>query len=118
MPGCTDHSCHENVQRNSKCVEEIKAKLSTFLTQDAARWGIGILVVILLAFTGAWGKTQYDVSKIRVSSAVQAERYGNILTVLAELKEGQTTMTDVHKAITYRMKNKPTPNNKDDNGDR
>ena len=57
-------------------------------------------------------------SKIKVSSAVQAERYGNILTVLTELKEGQTTMTDVHKAITDRMKNKPTPNNKDDNGDR
>jgi len=113
---CPDQECHQGKEDLKKCVNEMKKELPKFLSKSTARWGVGILVLIMLAFSAAWGKTQYDVSNVKTDTAVQNERYGNILKALEELSKRQITLKDIHEAITSRIKHTPK-NDDDDDGE-
>jgi len=114
MGSCPDQSCHETVQNIKKCQEDIKKELPNKVSKGTVKWGVGILVVIMLAVSGAWGKTLVDtnkrVNKIETDSAVQTERYQQILNVLKELKENQITVEKIHEEITKRIRRNRSTN--------
>ena len=60
---CPDSECHDNLSRIGKCVEEIKKMLPTFVAKSTAKWLIGIMLSMLVAFALAWGNTRSEVVK-------------------------------------------------------
>lgn len=48
------------------------------ITSATVKWAVGIIVIFILAFAGAWGKTQTDMYSIKSDVKVAEARYENI----------------------------------------
>jgi len=60
---CPSPECHHDKERLSKCVDEIKKTLSSFLTKSTAKWAIGLFFTLLLAFGIAYGNLTVRVTR-------------------------------------------------------
>ena len=60
---CPDSECHDNLSRIGKCTEEIKKMLPTFITKSTAKWIVGMMIIMIVAFATAWGNTRSEVVK-------------------------------------------------------
>ena len=101
---CPDQECHKGKERLEKCVDDIKKELSKFLSKSTARWGVGILVVIVLAFSGAWGKTQFDVSKSKTDVEVIKKTMEIEFTHVKEKLDEQITTGDIYRVVKRVMR--------------
>ena len=52
---CPSPECHENKDKLERCVDKIKDTLPLFLTKATAKWVIGLMMGILVAFGIAYG---------------------------------------------------------------
>jgi len=104
MPGCPDSSCHETVMELKRCVDAIKKELSKFLSNSTAKWGIGILVVITLAFSGAWAKTQVDMSKAKTDVEVIKKTMEIEFAHVKEKLDEQITTGDIYRVVKRVMR--------------
>jgi len=101
---CPDPECHQGKEDLKKCVNKMKDELPKFLSKSTAKWGVGILVVVVLAFSGAWGKTQFDVSKSKTDVEVIKKTMEIEFTHVKEKLDEQITTGDIYRTIKRVMR--------------
>jgi len=89
---CPDEECHKGKERLEQCVEGIKMN---YLSKGTAKWFVGMLLVVLLAFVGAQAKTQVDVNKVKTKTEVTISQF----QAIKEQLDKQPTKGDIYRII-------------------
>ena len=92
---CPDTECHDNLGRIGKCVDEIKKMLPTFVSKSTARWFIGMMLTIVIAFALAWGNTRAQVVK-------NSTNYEHLVNTINKMP----TKGDIYRIVNDKLSEK------------
>ena len=76
-------------------MEEIKKVLPTFLTKSTAKWFIGMMLTIVIAFALAWGNTRAQVVK-------NSTNYEHLVNAINKMP----TKGDIYRIVNDKLSEK------------